>query len=98
MEKEERIEYAVNLHRNGFNCSQAVFVAFSDLYGIERELALRLSAPFGGGIGRMRETCGAACAMFMLAGLENGPTVPKDLKGRAENYDLVQELAAEFKR
>ncbi len=98
MEKEERIEYAVSLHRNGFNCSQAVFVAFSDLYGIERELALRLSAPFGGGIGRMRETCGAACAMFMLAGLENGPTVPKDLKGRAENYDLVQELAAEFKR
>ena len=71
---------------------------FADLYGVERELALRMSAPFGGGIGRMRETCGAACGLFMLAGLDNGSTEAGDRKGKGNNYKLVQELAAEFRR
>ena len=63
---EKRVEKAKELFRQGFNCSQAVFAACADLYGIEDEtLALRLSASFGGGIGRMRQTCGAACGMFM---------------------------------
>lgn len=56
-----------------------------------------MSASFGAGIGRMRETCGAACGMFMLAGLEKSNVVP-DMKAKAENYKLVQELAKEFKK
>lgn len=57
-----------------------------------------MAASFGGGIGRMRETCGAACGMFLLAGLETGATEGSDREGKAANYALVQELAEEFKR
>ena len=93
---EERIEKAIALFKEGFNCSQAVVAAFADQYGFTREQALKMSASFGGGIGRMRETCGAACGLFMLAGLETGSTDGADREGKATNYALVQELAKEF--
>jgi C_GCAxxG_C_C family probable redox protein len=97
-EIEKRVERAKELFKQGFNCSQSVFAACADLYGIEDEaLALRLSASFGGGIGRMRETCGAACGMFMLAGLENGSAKAGDAEGKMQNYALVQDLAAKFR-
>ena len=57
---EDRIQKAVELFRSGYNCSQSVVAAFADMYGFTQEQALRMSASFGGGIGRMRETCGAA--------------------------------------
>ncbi len=98
-EIEVRVEKAKTLFKQGFNCSQSVFAACADLYGIEDEaLALRLSASFGGGIGRMRQTCGAACGMFMLAGLENGSAVVGDAEGKKQNYALVQNLAEKFKQ
>ena len=97
-EIERRSERAKELFRQGFNCSQAVFASCCDLYGIQDEqLALRLAASFGGGIGRMRMTCGAACGMFMLAGLEKGSATPGDQEGKAANYALVQDLAQDFK-
>lgn len=64
------VSKAVNLFKQGYNCSQSIAMAFSEIYGIPEPLMSRFSASFGGGIGRMRETCGAACGMFMLAGLE----------------------------
>ena len=101
MEKEEieaRAKRAVELFKQGFNCSQAVFASCADLYGIDDEaLALRLSASFGGGMGRMRLVCGAASGMFLLAGLHNGSCTPHDNEGKMANYALVQELAGEFK-
>ena len=96
--EEKRIEMAVSLFKEGFNCSQSVVAAFADKYGFTREQALKMSASFGGGIGRMRETCGAACGLFMLAGLETGATEGSDREGKAANYALVQELAEEFKQ
>lgn len=93
---EDRIEKAVALFKEGFNCSQSVVAAFADHYGFTQEQALRMSASFGGGIGRMRETCGAACGLFMLAGLETGCTEGANREGKAANYALVQELAKEF--
>ena len=97
MMEEQRIEKAVALFKEGFNCSQSVVAAFADMYGFTEEQALKMSASFGGGIGRMRETCGAACGMFMLAGLENGSAVEGDAEGKKQNYALVQELAFRFK-
>lgn len=98
-EIEKRVERAKELFHQGFNCSQSVFAACADIYGIEDEaLALRLAASFGGGIGRMRQTCGAACGMFMLAGLENGSAIEGDTEGKKQNYALVQDLAAKFKQ
>lgn len=94
----ERIEKAVELFKSGYNCSQSVVGAFADKYGFTEEQAFRMSASFGGGIGRMRQTCGAACGMFILAGLENGAVGGSDREGKAANYALVQELAEEFKK
>lgn len=97
-EIQRRVDKAIALFKQGFNCSQSVFAACADIYGIEDQaLALRLSASFGGGIGRMRQTCGAACGMFMLAGLENGSVIEGDSEGKKQNYALVQDLANKFK-
>lgn len=96
MTDEERIEKAITLFRSGYNCSQAVTAAFADRYGLTESQALLISASFGGGIGRMRQTCGAACGIFLLAGLETGSVAPEDKAQKAANYALVQELAKEF--
>ncbi|MBQ6763941.1 MAG: C_GCAxxG_C_C family protein [Paludibacteraceae bacterium] len=97
-EIEARAVRAVDLFKQGFNCSQAVFASCADLYGItDEKLALRLSASFGGGMGRMRLVCGAASGMFMLAGLHNGSATPHDSEGKMANYAFVQQLAGGFK-
>lgn len=97
-EIEARAQRAIDLFKQGYNCSQAVFTACADMYGITDEsLALRLSASFGGGMGRMRLVCGAASGMFMLAGLQNGSATPHDNNGKMANYAFVQHLAGEFK-
>ena len=95
---EERLEKAISLFKEGYNCSQSVVAAYADLYGFTQEQALKMSASFGGGIGRMRQTCGAACGLFLLAGLESGCTEGKDREGKEANYKMVQEFAEEFKK
>jgi C_GCAxxG_C_C family probable redox protein len=95
---EKRLEKAVELFKEGYNCSQSVVAAFADMYGFTNEQALKMSASFGGGIGRMRQTCGAACGLFMLAGLETGCTEGKDREGKENNYKVVQALAEEFRK
>ena len=98
MELNERIEKAVALFKSGYNCSQSVVAAFADMYGFTEEQAFHISASFGGGIGRMRQTCGAACGLFQLAGLEKCAVEGSDRASKAANYALVQELAAEFQK
>ena len=93
-----RKEQAVALFKEGFNCSQAVFVTYADLLGLDRETALKVSASFGAGIGRMREVCGAACGMFMIAGMLTGQTEGADQAAKKHNYEVVQHLAEEFKK
>ena len=95
---ESRVETAIALFKEGYNCSQSVVAAYADMYGFTREQALKMSASFGGGIGRMRQTCGAACGLFILAGLETGCTEGKNREGKEANYKLVQEFAEEFKK
>lgn len=96
-ELEVRINRAVELFNEGYNCSQSVVAAFADLYGFTFEQSLRMSASFGGGIGRMRQTCGAACGMFLLTGLDCGAIDGSDRAGKSHNYAQVQQLAAQFK-
>lgn len=96
-EYEDRIQRAVDFFKEGYNCSQAVFLAFADIYGIEEETAKRLSAGFGGGVGRMRMMCGAVSGMVMLAGLETGQTEGSDSAGKANCYQEVQSMVNLFK-
>lgn len=95
---EYRMKKAEDLFMQGFNCSQSVVAAFADVYGLTEEQALRMSAGLGGGIGRMRLTCGAVCALAQLAGMECGSTTPGDREGKSACYKVVQQLAAEFEK
>lgn len=95
---QERAEKARQLFREGYNCSQAVLLAYTDLFPLDAETAKAIASSFGGGMGRMREVCGTCTAMFAIAGLARPSTVPGDTKSKMENYALVQELAQEFKK
>ena len=95
-ETERRVAKGVALFKQGYNCSQAVTLAFADWYDVPKGLMARMSASFGGGIGRMRETCGTASGMFMLAGLEIA-TEEANQEVKAQNYKAVQKLAEMFK-
>ena len=81
---------------NGYNCTQAVFLAFSDLHGMDGKTAARLSSSFGGGMGRLREVCGAASGMFLVAGMLYGYEKPGDAQGKKEHYARIQQLAKAY--
>ncbi|MCI9004627.1 MAG: C_GCAxxG_C_C family protein [Lachnospiraceae bacterium] len=81
---------------NGYNCTQAVFLAFSDLYQMDTATAARLSSSFGGGMGRLREVCGAVSGMFLVAGMLYGYDMPGDLEGKKEHYARIQQLARAY--
>ena len=89
--------YAGELFMEGCNCSQAVFLAFSDVTGIDRKLAAKLSSPFGGGMGRMREVCGAVSGMYMVLGALYGYDESTDDTRKKQLYHDVQALAARFR-
>lgn len=86
------------LFRKGYSCSQAVVVAFCDLTGLTQEQAARFSSSFGGGMGRMRETCGGVTGILMVAGMLYGYHDPEDNEKKAAHYRLVQDLTAKFRQ
>lgn len=88
---------AMGYFREGYNCAQAVFLCYAEELGIEKSTALKLSSSFGGGMGRMREVCGAVTGMFMAAGLLYGYDSPTDRQAKTEHYKRIQDLAADFK-
>ena len=90
-------EQAEEYFKQGYNCSQAVAAAFSDEIGIDRGRLLKMASSFGGGMGRMREVCGAVSGMFFVAGALYGYDDPKDPQAKKEHYARIQELAAQFK-
>ena len=95
---DERVEKARRLFKEGgYNCCQAVVMAYSDLFGISDDTAAAMSSGFGGGMGRMREVCGSVSGMVMLAGLISPATDPSNKEWRTANYALVQEMAEEFR-
>lgn len=95
MDKKEK---AMALFKEGYNCSQAVFGAFAEELGLDFETAVKISSSFGGGMGRMREVCGAVSGMFMAAGIKWGYSSPTDNHAKTNHYKLIQDLAAEFKK
>lgn len=91
----DRKEYAKQLFYEGYACSQAIVMAFSDLVDVDQEQLKKLSLPFGGGIGRLRLTCGAFSGMIMVASLlfSNYEDVEEN---KIKTYEIVQELAKRF--
>lgn len=96
IEKSAYAQKAMELFKEGFNCSQSVFLAFEDKYQMDRKTALMLSSSFGGGMGRLREVCGAVSGMFMVAGVLYGYDDPKDYEAKKVHYERIQQLAKEY--
>ena len=88
---------AEGLFTEGYNCAQAVFGAIAVELGMDKDTAMKIASSMGGGMGRMREVCGACSGLFMGAGLSHGYSDPECGKEKAEHYALIRELAEEFK-
>jgi C_GCAxxG_C_C family probable redox protein len=90
------IETVLSLFDQGFNCTQALLATYGVAFGLNRETALKIGTPFGGGMGRMGETCGAVTGAFMLIGLKHGTTRPNSDE-TIKTYKLVKKFVEKFK-
>ena len=91
-----RAEQAAKFFVEGYNCAQAVAMAFADLVQMDEQQAAKLVSGFGGGMGRMREVCGAVTGMFFIASALYGYDAPNQ-ENQMKTYALIQELAGQFK-
>ena len=94
---EERSRRAREIFHSGYNCCQAVALAFSDITGLDEKTLAAASSGFGGGFGRLREVCGCVSGMTLVAGLVSPATDPSNMEARRANYALVQRLAEAFR-
>lgn len=90
-------EKARSLFLEGYSCAQSVLGAYAEELGLNPSAAMRLASSFGGGMGGMRETCGAVTAMLMVAGLRDGYDAPGDLHAKTAHYARVRHLADAFR-
>ena len=96
MKKQETINKSLTLFDEGYACSQSVLLAFSDQLKLDEITAKRISSTFGGGMGRLRQKCGAVTGGFMVIGLACGNTDPKDMTTKLAAYDKVQLFNRQF--
>ena len=92
-----RAENARQLFEQGYSCAQAVAVAFCDVMGVDADTAAKLASSFGGGMGRLREVCGAVSGAMLVLGAAQGYFRPDDVEGKKAQYARVQQFAADFK-
>lgn len=97
MNPTEKAQLAKRNFEEGYNCAQAVLLAFCEETGLSREQAALIASTFGGGMGRMREVCGAVSAMFMTEGLISGYSDPKAKEEKSAVYARVRALADRFR-
>ena len=90
-------EKAEQNFRRGYNCAQSVVLAFGDVTGLDEHTAAMLSSSFGGGMGRLREVCGAVSGALTVLGLVQGYADPDDPNAKKAHYHRVQEFARSFR-
>jgi C_GCAxxG_C_C family probable redox protein len=90
-----KVEQAVSLFKQGYNCSQAILAAYAEHPDLSRKTALKLACGFGGGM-QMAETCGAVTGAFMVIGLKYGPADAEDKNAKEKTYELVREFVEKF--
>jgi len=93
---ENYADKAKRLFESGYNCAQAVFCAFSDITGMDLETGAKVASSFGGGLGRMREVCGAVSGGAMVLGMVHGGYAPGDQERKKAHYHTVQDFCARF--
>ena len=90
------VEKASKMFYDGYNCAQAVAVAFCDLTGLNEKTTAKMISTFGGGMGRLREVCGAVSGMLFVLGCLYGYDEFTDDEAKKQTYQQVQELAKAF--
>ncbi len=93
-----RGELAYENFLKGYNCTQAVTLAFSDILGLPEEKLMRISGGFGGGIGRMREVCGTFSGIVMILSEVYGYSEPKNIEAKKALYEKIRAAAEEFRK
>ena len=93
---ESKVDDAVAYFDEGFSCSQSVLTAYCEEFGLDIETARLIASGFGGGMGRLQETCGAVTGAFMVIGLKYGYFEKEDKAAKEKTYALVQKFAALF--
>jgi C_GCAxxG_C_C family probable redox protein len=92
-----RSDKAVSIFKEGFNCSQAVVSSFAEDFGVDKNAALKIAAGFGGGMGRMAQTCGAVTGAYMVIGLKHGAITGQDKAAKEHTYQVVRDFNDKFK-
>jgi C_GCAxxG_C_C family probable redox protein len=95
MEKKE--DKAIGLFKSGLNCAQSVLTAYAEELDFDKNLALRISCGFGGGMGRLQETCGAVTGSFMVLGIHNCKKYSDNKSRKEETYSMIQRFSDQFK-
>jgi len=93
----EKVERAVSKFCDGFLCSQAILSTYGPQYGLDADLALKLAAGLGGGMGRMAQTCGAVTGSILVIGLKKGAISAEDTASKEDTYQAVREFSKHFK-
>lgn len=91
-----QIKNAYEYFENGFSCSQAVLASYSEEFGLDKETALRIAQPFGGGMAQMGRICGAVTGAFMVIGLKYGRTKADDIEAKNKTYECMREFMHQF--
>ncbi len=92
----KRSEKALEYYSKGFNCAQSVIISFADILNIDEEIALRMASGFGGGMGRLQQTCGAVTGAFMVIGFLRGKSKAGDEEANEITNNLIQEFSHKF--
>ena len=97
MHMKDHAQAAGQLFLQGYNCAQAVFCAFTDVTGYDLDASARMASSFGGGLGRLRETCGVVSAAALVLGITEGYDDPADYEAKKRHYALVRQFAERFR-
>ncbi|MFX1552463.1 MAG: C-GCAxxG-C-C family protein [Promethearchaeota archaeon] len=92
------IEKAISSFRGDLNCAQSILSSYSTEYGLDKDTALRIATGFGGGMGRMQNTCGAISGAFMVIGLKYGMGEDSDTEAKEKTYQLIREFSNRFQK
>ncbi|MFX1417727.1 MAG: C-GCAxxG-C-C family protein [Promethearchaeota archaeon] len=92
------IENAISSFRKNFNCAQSIFSSYAPQYGLDKDTALKIATGFGGGMGRMQNTCGAVSGAFMVIGLRYGMGLKDDTEVKEKTYQVIREFSSRFQK
>ena len=95
---EERAQRAKAFFNEGYNCAQSVAMAYADITNLDEKMVATITASFGGGLGRLREVCGAVSGMAFVASFISPCPTADNAEAKKANYALVQEFAEQFRQ